>query len=159
MVAQKLHHAWGVAAVAEIKPAEFIPGASDVCASAGDLGGERESDHTGEEMATVHLWVSLTYWSVTIRRAFEVRESKTLISDELQKPIEGIAREQNREPGEVLEEAVRAHAGVRRLERLAGKGEARARALGIREEDVQRLVDEVRRENRERATGTSHSTF
>ena len=76
--------------------------------------------------------------------------TKTPLSDELQQQIEQIAQEQNREPAEVLEDAVRKYIWVRRLERLAEKGEARARGLGIREEDVPRLVKEVRQENRDR---------
>jgi predicted transcriptional regulator len=77
-------------------------------------------------------------------------ETKTALSDELRIQMEQIAREQNREPAEVLDEAVRRYVAVQRLERLALKGEERARKLGIREEDVPRLVDEVRRENRDR---------
>jgi hypothetical protein len=46
--------------------------------------------------------------------------------------------------------AVRRYLAVRRLEQFAEKGEERARARGIREEDVPSLVEEVRRENRER---------
>jgi predicted transcriptional regulator len=72
------------------------------------------------------------------------------LSDDLQQKIDEIAREQNRKPSEVLEEAVRRYIGVRKLEQLAEKGERRARALGIREEDVPRLVEEVRREDRGR---------
>jgi predicted transcriptional regulator len=77
-------------------------------------------------------------------------ETKTPLSEDLQKKIAEIAREQNRKPAEVLDEAVRRYVGVQRLEKLARKGEQRARALGIREEDVPRLVEEVRRENRDR---------
>ena len=75
---------------------------------------------------------------------------KSLLSDELLHKLEELAREQNREPAEVLDEAVRRYVGVQRLEKLAQKGEERARKLGIREEDVPRLVDDVRRENRDR---------
>jgi predicted transcriptional regulator len=77
-------------------------------------------------------------------------ETKTQLSDELQRRVNELAREQNREPAEILEEAVRRYVAVRRLERLAQEGEERARALGIREEDVPGLVEEVRRENRVR---------
>jgi predicted transcriptional regulator len=71
------------------------------------------------------------------------------LAEELQQQIAQFAREQNREPGEVLEDAVRRYIAVRKLERLAEKGEARARALDIQEENVPRLVEEVRRENRD----------
>jgi predicted transcriptional regulator len=77
-------------------------------------------------------------------------ETKTPLSDELQTQIEQIAREENREPSEVLEEAVRRYVGVQALERLARNGEKYARARGIKEEDVPGLVHEVRLENRDR---------
>ncbi len=76
---------------------------------------------------------------------------KTMLSDESQRQIEQLAREQRREPSEVLEEAVRRYAAVCRLDRFADKMGQRARDKGIREEDVPRLVDEVRRENAGRA--------
>jgi len=63
--------------------------------------------------------------------------------------IEQLAREQRREPGEVLEEAVRLYAATCRLERFVDKMGQRARDKGIREEDVPRLVEEVRRGNAE----------
>ena len=77
-------------------------------------------------------------------------ETKSPLSDEWQNQIGKIAREQKREPAEVLEEAVRRYVGVQRVERLAQRGEERARARGNREEDVPRLVEDVRRENRDR---------
>jgi len=72
------------------------------------------------------------------------------LSDELQEKLEQIAREQHREPAEVLEEAVRRYIGIKAHERLAQKAEERARGRGIKEEDVPRLVEEVRREDRGR---------
>jgi predicted transcriptional regulator len=78
-------------------------------------------------------------------------ETQTQLSDELQQQLNELAREQNRAPAEILEEAVRRYLAVRRLERLAQESEERARALGIHEEDVPGLVEEVRRENRLRA--------
>jgi hypothetical protein len=65
---------------------------------------------------------------------------KTMLSDESQQQIEQLARE----PGEVLEEAVSRYAAACRLERFADKMGQRARDKGIREEDVPRLVEEVR---------------
>ena len=75
---------------------------------------------------------------------------KTLPSDEAQKQIEQLAHEQQREPAEVLDEAVRRYAAACRLERFADKMGSRAREKGIREEDLPGLVEEVRRENIER---------
>jgi predicted transcriptional regulator len=70
-----------------------------------------------------------------------------LLSDELQVKVEEFARRQNREPAEVLEDAVRRYAAACRLDQFSERAEENARRLGIREEDVPRLVDEVRREN------------
>ena len=74
-----------------------------------------------------------------------------MLSDESQRQIDQLAREQRREPVEVLEEAVRRYAAACRLERFADTMGQRARDKGIREEDVPRLVEEVRRENAGRA--------
>jgi predicted transcriptional regulator len=76
--------------------------------------------------------------------------TKVILSDDVRHQVEELARAENREPADVLEEAVRRYAGVKRLERFAEKAGKHARALGIKEEDVPRLVDEVRRENRTR---------
>ena len=75
---------------------------------------------------------------------------KTLPSDEAQQQLDQLAREQQREPGEVLDEAVRRYAAACRLDRFTDKIEKRAREKGIREEDFPLLVEEVRREDIER---------
>jgi predicted transcriptional regulator len=75
-------------------------------------------------------------------------ETKTTLSEELQQQIEKIARDQNREPSEVLNEAVRRYVGVQQLERLAQQGGKLARKPAIPEKDAIRLVDEVRRRHR-----------
>jgi predicted transcriptional regulator len=79
-----------------------------------------------------------------------VTDPKPLISDDLLHQVQEAAREQNREPAEVIEEAVGRYLASQRLARFAERAEARARAKGIREEDVLRLVDDVRRENEAR---------
>lgn len=70
--------------------------------------------------------------------------------EELQQQIERVAREQNREPAEVLEDAVRRYLGNQKLERFAEKAGQVARRKRIREQDIPRLVQEVRRENETR---------
>lgn len=77
-------------------------------------------------------------------------EIKEILSDDVRHQVEELAREQKREPADVLEEAVRRYAAVKRLECFAEKAERHARALGIKEEDVPKLVNEVRRENETR---------
>jgi len=76
--------------------------------------------------------------------------AKELLSSDLLHQVEGAARAQQREPSELLEDAVRRYLKSQRLERFAKKAEQRARARGIRESDVPRLVAELRREGRER---------
>jgi hypothetical protein len=75
-----------------------------------------------------------------------VTDPKPLISDHLLDMVQEIAREQNREPVEIIDEVGR-YLASRRLARFAEAAEARARANGIREEDVPGLVSDVRREN------------
>lgn len=72
------------------------------------------------------------------------------LSEELQQKLDDIAREQNREPAEVLEEAVRHYIRDRKWQQLVAKGERRARELGITEEDVPRIIEEYRQEKRTR---------
>jgi hypothetical protein len=90
------------------------------------------------------------------RRYGEVRENesgtvmangKELLSDDMLHKVEDLAREQNREPAEVLEDAVNRYAAECRLDRLQGKLGARAKKLGIREGDVPELVRQVHEEN------------
>jgi predicted transcriptional regulator len=52
---------------------------------------------------------------------------KTMLSDDSQRQIEQFAREQQREPSEVPEEAVHRYAAACRLERFADKMGARVR--------------------------------
>jgi predicted transcriptional regulator len=75
---------------------------------------------------------------------------KELLSDELLEQVEAAARAQHREPSEIVEEAVRKYLKSERLERFVDRTERRARAKGLREQDVPRLISEVRRENEER---------
>jgi predicted transcriptional regulator len=63
-------------------------------------------------------------------------DSKQLISDELRQRVEELARHQQRQPSEVLEEAVDRYAAARRLERFSAKMGRRAGTLGICEEDI-----------------------
>jgi predicted transcriptional regulator len=98
------------------------------------------------------FWLTRRFRAITVAGDNEnegrtMTTPKTMLSDESQQQIEQLAREQQREPGEVLEEAVRRYAAGCRLERFADKMGQRAREKGIREEDVPRLVEEVRHEN------------
>jgi predicted transcriptional regulator len=72
------------------------------------------------------------------------------LPEDLREKLDETAREQHREPAEVLEDALRRYLGVQALERLARNGEKYAQARGIKEEDVPQLVKDVRRENRDR---------
>jgi predicted transcriptional regulator len=75
---------------------------------------------------------------------------KALISEELRERVETFARDENREPSDVVEEALGRYLASQRLEKLGRKFERRALESGIREEDISDIVHEVRRENRAR---------
>jgi predicted transcriptional regulator len=75
---------------------------------------------------------------------------KELLSDELMHQVEEAARAQNRKPEELLEVAVRKYLDELSWQALVGRAEERNRRRGLTEEDVPRLVSEVRRENQER---------
>ena len=64
--------------------------------------------------------------------------------------IENAARAENRTPDELLEDAAELYLRRQRLEKLYAYGEERARARGLKEKDVPRLIAESRREARER---------
>ncbi|SPE26935.1 hypothetical protein SBA6_1080010 [Candidatus Sulfopaludibacter sp. SbA6] len=74
-------------------------------------------------------------------------DARQLLSDELMHQIEETAHAQNRKPSEVLEEAVRKYLDEQSWQTFVGKAEERNRAKGLTEDDVPRLVSEVRREN------------
>lgn len=64
--------------------------------------------------------------------------------------IAAAARAENRAPDDLVEDAVERYLGRQKLERLYAYGEERARALGLKERDVPRLIAESRREAKER---------
>jgi len=72
---------------------------------------------------------------------------KTLLSDELLHRVEETARIQNREPEEVVADAVSKYLDEQGWVQFVERNEARARKMGIGEEDVDRLISDVRREN------------
>jgi predicted transcriptional regulator len=73
-----------------------------------------------------------------------------LLSDELLREVQEAARTQNRQPSEVVEDAVRRYLGERKWEALVLRGERRAAELGLKEDDIPRLIQEVREEKRAR---------
>ncbi|HEY6345846.1 MAG TPA: hypothetical protein VIY49_30520 [Bryobacteraceae bacterium] len=77
-------------------------------------------------------------------------DARDILSQDLIDQIEICAREQGRKPTEILEEAVGRYMASRRLARLAERGEALARARGIREEDIPNVVHGFREEKRGR---------
>jgi predicted transcriptional regulator len=76
--------------------------------------------------------------------------TKIPLSDELQRQIEDAARDQHRQPSELLEEAVRQYLDRQSWVHFVQENERNARARRIAETDVDRLISEVRRENRTR---------
>jgi metal-responsive CopG/Arc/MetJ family transcriptional regulator len=75
--------------------------------------------------------------------------AKELLSEEMIQQIEEAARTENRKPAEVLQDAVKQYLERRSWMEFVSRNEQRAREMGLKEEDVPRLVEEYRRENRE----------
>jgi predicted transcriptional regulator len=89
-----------------------------------------------------------------------VAENTIILSDDLQHQVEELAREQNRKPGEVLEEAVRRYAGARRLERFAHKAGKHARTMGLKEDDIPRsLMRSAAKMKRVGVSAAGHSRY
>jgi AbrB family looped-hinge helix DNA binding protein len=59
---------------------------------------------------------------------------------------EKIAKEENRSRSELIREALRRYIAERELRRLQRYGMKKAKELGLKEEDVQRFIDEYRAE-------------
>ena len=72
-------------------------------------------------------------------------DSKPLLSDDLLHEVEEAAREQNRQPADVVKEAVERYLRLKRREKLYAYGEGQAAKLGIRESDVPDLVKDTRK--------------
>jgi CopG family transcriptional regulator/antitoxin EndoAI len=68
------------------------------------------------------------------------------IFPELLEEAEKVAREENRTRSELIREALRRYIAEKELRRLQRYGRERAQELGLKEEDVQRLIDEHRAE-------------
>jgi len=74
---------------------------------------------------------------------------KNLDFQEIQEVLqeaEKIAKEENRSRSELMREALRRYIAERELRRLQRYGMKKAKELGLKEEDVQRLIDEYRAE-------------
>jgi CopG family transcriptional regulator/antitoxin EndoAI len=80
-------------------------------------------------------------------RGARLRTTKLItisIFPELLEEAEKVAREENRTRSELIREALRRYIAERELRRLQRYGMEKARELGLKEEDVQRLIDEYR---------------
>ncbi|MGH9434054.1 MAG: ribbon-helix-helix protein, CopG family [Terriglobia bacterium] len=82
-----------------------------------------------------------------------MRTAKTLsitIPPEMLSRAEALAKKENRTMSELVREALRHYERQRWWEETNAYGRARAAALGIREEDVDRLIHEHRQQKRAR---------
>lgn len=77
-------------------------------------------------------------------------DNSPLLTEELLHKVEETARAQNRQPADVVADAVRKYLEELNWVQFVERNEKRARTNGIGEEDVERLIAEVRRENAER---------
>jgi len=83
-----------------------------------------------------------------------MRTTKTLsitIPPEMLSRAEALAKKENRTMSELVREALRWYERQRWWEETNAYGRARAETLGIREQDVDRLIHEYRQEKRARA--------
>jgi Arc/MetJ-type ribon-helix-helix transcriptional regulator len=64
--------------------------------------------------------------------------------------VRSAARDENRSVDELLSDAVQRYLDDRKWRKLVEAGEQRAKANGLTEADVPRLIEEVRRERRVR---------
>ena len=88
-----------------------------------------------------------------------MRTTKVLsitLPEAMLKDAKKLAKKENRTMSELVREALRRYEAVQRLKELQSYGEKRARELGIKEEDVDRLIHEYRAERRSllEASGT-----
>jgi len=76
-------------------------------------------------------------------------ENTIAIPPSLLAEIQAAAEEEKRPAEEVLREAIERYLRNRRWQRILAYGEERARALGLTEADVPRLIAEYRKEQRQ----------
>lgn len=67
--------------------------------------------------------------------------------------VQAVAQEEHRTTDEVIRDALERYLENHRWQRLYAYGEQRARALGLTEADVPRLIAEYRKEQREQRQG------
>jgi predicted transcriptional regulator len=80
----------------------------------------------------------------------ETATSAEIVPPDLAAEIEAIAAEEHRAPGELVRDALERYKSDRDWQRLHAYGAARAKELGLTEEDVPRLIAESRREQRQK---------
>ena len=77
-----------------------------------------------------------------------VTDPKPLRNEELLHQVEETARAQNRQPEDLLNEAVSRYLDDQKWESLLTTEERQPKEKGLAEADVPRLIEDVRRENR-----------
>ncbi len=70
-----------------------------------------------------------------------------LLSDDLLRQVEEMALTQHRKASEVIQDAVRKYLDEQSWVQFVERNERRAKAMGITESDVDRLISEYRAEN------------
>jgi metal-responsive CopG/Arc/MetJ family transcriptional regulator len=83
----------------------------------------------------------------------EIGNNSLIVPSALQAQVEEAAAEDQRPASDLLRDAVERYLRDRRWQRTLAYGEERARVLGLTEEDVPRLIAEVRRERRQEQQG------
>jgi len=103
---------------------------------------------------------SLIKYTLSNIRRFMLRTTKiqTLsLPPEMVKEIEKLAKEENMTKSELFREALREYLRRKRWEKIREYGARKAAELGIKEEDVEKMIDEYRAEKVKIAYGQSSS--
>jgi hypothetical protein len=79
-----------------------------------------------------------------------VAQGNIFLPESLLAEIQSTAEAEHRSADEVAADAVRKYLDDQKWQQLVTAGERRAREKGLTEDDVPRLIEEVRRENRTR---------
>jgi len=88
----------------------------------------------------------------------EISANETLVPSAMLPEIHAAAEEEHRPPSELVREALEHYMEARAWKKIFAYGDARAKALGLTEQDVPRLISESRREHRRPGLQTHMNT-
>lgn len=86
---------------------------------------------------------------------YEAADTAELVPPEMREAIEALAEQEHRAPSELVREALEQYMEDREWQKLLAFGQQRAKELGLNEDDVPRLIAEVRRDRNRQGSGRS----